>query len=66
MTVHGIKRDFDENGHVIISQSFVKAKYQLAPLQKKEIVFQEPVKGHPIWKGEWIHDDKVGGIIFVN
>lgn len=24
------------------------------------------MKGHPIWKGEWIHDDKIGGIIFIN
>jgi hypothetical protein len=24
------------------------------------------VKGHPIWKGEWIHDDKFGAIIFVD
>lgn len=30
------------------------------------MVFQEAVNGHPIWKGEWIHDDKVGAIIFIN
>lgn len=22
--------------------------------------------GHHIWKGDWKHDDKVGGIIFIN
>lgn len=27
----------------------------------------EKVHGHhPIWKGEWEHDEKLGGIIFVN
>ena len=48
---HGIKRDFDQNGHVIVSKSFIKTKYFLSPLPKKEIHFQEAVKGHPIWKG---------------
>lgn len=26
----------------------------------------EPIGGHPIWRGEWIHDDKEGGMIFIN
>ncbi len=35
MTVHGIKRNFDSQGMVIVSNSFVKTKYILAPLPKK-------------------------------
>lgn len=35
MTVHGIKRDFDKDGYVIVSQSFVKTKYVTSPLPKK-------------------------------
>jgi len=27
---------------------------------------QEPIAGHPIWRGEWIHDDKDGGMFFIN
>jgi hypothetical protein len=23
-------------------------------------------EGHPIWKNEWIHDDKEGGLIFIH
>ncbi len=23
-------------------------------------------EGHPIWKNDWIHDDKEGAIIFIN
>ena len=22
--------------------------------------------GHPIWKDEWVHDDKEGGLIFIH
>lgn len=35
MTVHGIKREFDKNGYVIISKSFAKTKYVISPLPKK-------------------------------
>ena len=38
----------------------------MSPIQVKKSLFLESTKGHPIWKGEWIHDQKEGGIIFIN
>lgn len=26
----------------------------------------DTLEGHPIWKNDWIHDDKEGGIIFIH
>jgi hypothetical protein len=26
----------------------------------------DTTEGNPIWKNDWIHDDKEGGMIFIN
>jgi hypothetical protein len=63
---HLLPRAVDEAGNVIISQDFVRNKYTLSPLPKKETKFKASIKGHPIWEGKWVHDNKEGGIIFID
>ena len=65
-TIQTIQRKFDEQGLVIISKSFVKTKYILSPLPKEPPKEMEAIDGHPIWKGEWIRDNKEGAIIYIN
>lgn len=52
---------------MIIDQNFVKTNYKLSHIPVKINIEQSsPKGGHPIWKNEWIHDKKEGGIIFVD
>jgi len=64
--IDGVKRDFDIQGNVIISHKFIHTKYLCNPLLKSKPNFQDPIKGHPIWKGEWKRDEKTGPIIFID
>lgn len=61
-------RKLDKNGLVIIDKSFLTYKYLLKPTESQKYIYLEAVGSppHPIWKGEWIHDDKEGAIIFIN
>lgn len=54
------------NGFVIIDKGYLKKKFVIAPIEKEPYVDYVIIKGHAIWKGDWIHDEKNGGIIFVN
>lgn len=44
----------------------MKTKYTLSPLKNTKIVLLSSSLGHPLWKNEWVHDDKDGGVIFVH
>jgi hypothetical protein len=51
---------------VIIDPGYLKKRFITSPVPKQPLVELPIVRGHAIWKGDWIHDEKNGGIIFVN
>ena len=57
-TVLNIVRQFDQNGRVIIGKNYIKTKHLTKPITNCPQVFQEAVNGHPLWRGEWIRDQK--------
>lgn len=50
----------------MIDQKYTKKKYHLTPVKKEPYIECEAVKGHAIWKGDWIREGKAGGLVFVN
>jgi len=38
----------------------------LNPVKKLPYIECEIIKGHAIWKGDWMRDAKAGGLIFIN
>ena len=52
---------------MVIRQDFRTHRYILGPLKD---VPKNIIKGknglHPLWKDEWVHNDKEGGFIFVH
>ena len=63
-----VKLNFDQKGMIIVSTSFTKTRYQLAPVKDYPIIYMEsPIPNkHPLWTDDWKHDVKKGGLIFVN
>ena len=53
-----VLRHLDKKGFVIINDAFRTHKYILSPLEKCQRKFMSDAEGHPIWKNEWIHDNK--------
>lgn len=51
---------------MVIPQEYLKHRYLLVAQPPTPLIPQEPVNGHPIWKGEWIFDKGGCGIVFVN
>jgi hypothetical protein len=50
----------------VVDNSYVRKRFVTQPINKEEYRQWEVVKGHAIWKGDWVHDEKNGAIIFVN
>jgi hypothetical protein len=61
-------RELNKNGSVFIDTAYRTHKYPLKPYDKDQskLIYVESQEGHPIWRKDWLHDDKLGGVTFVN
>ena len=44
----------------------MKTKALLTPFPNQPFNEVPKIKGHAIWKGDWIREGKDGGILFIN
>ncbi len=52
----------------MIDTAYRTHKYPLKPYDKDQskLIYVESQEGHPIWRKDWQHDDRLGGVTFIN